>query len=86
MGIVLAALAVAPWAKSMPPELRVAGLAYIVFLLVAGQPFNVYWGAIVAPILACWFAFVVEGIKAASAGHVTQHSSMRQSEDLHGSS
>jgi len=63
MGIVLAALAVAPWAKSMPQDLRIAGLAYILFLLVAGQPFNAYWGANAAPLLACWFAFVADGAR-----------------------
>jgi hypothetical protein len=63
MGVVLAAVAIAPWAKSMPQAVRVAGLTYIVFLFVAGQPFNMYWGAIAAPLLATWLAFVGDGAR-----------------------
>ena len=61
MGVVLAALAIAPWARSMPQELRIAGLTYILFLCVAGQSFNTYWGAVAAVVLACWFPYAAEG-------------------------
>jgi hypothetical protein len=61
MGVMLAALVLAPWARSMPRELRVAGLTYIVFLCVAGQSFNTYWGAVAAAILACWLPYAAEG-------------------------
>jgi hypothetical protein len=61
MGVVLAALAIAPWARSMPRALRVAGATYILFLCVAGQSFNTYWGAVAAAILACWLPYAAEG-------------------------
>ena len=54
---VLTALILAATARSMPAELRWTGIAYAAFFLVVGQPFNNYWGAVVAPVLACWLPF-----------------------------
>jgi hypothetical protein len=54
---VLTALIVAGMARNMPAELRWTGIAYMAFFFVVGQPFNNYWGAVAAPVLACWLPF-----------------------------
>jgi hypothetical protein len=61
--LILSILMLAPWAPTMPRPLRAAGLAYLLFFSVAGQPFNAYWGGLTAPLLGCWFLYVVDGAR-----------------------
>lgn len=66
---VLTSLILAGTARSMPSELRWTGIAYIAFFLVVGQPFNNYWGAVAAPVLACWLPFAGASARVRAIGH-----------------
>jgi hypothetical protein len=46
----------------MPIHVRLGVVAYAAFFLVAGQPFNAYWGWMCGPLLALWTAFAPQGI------------------------
>jgi hypothetical protein len=58
---VLAVLAL--FARSAPAQLRGSLIAYVVFFLVVGQPFNDYWGLVTTPIWAYALAHSVEGLR-----------------------
>ncbi len=57
------ALAVSAWSVRMPREFRIVGLVYAGFFTIAGQPFDGYWGAMAAPVLACWLPYVADGAR-----------------------
>jgi len=52
----------AGWARTMPAHVRLGVLVYAAFFMCAGQPFNLYWGHMVAPLLAMWMAYSPEGL------------------------
>jgi hypothetical protein len=58
------ACAALAWAGSVPRSLRLGLLIYVPFFLAVGQPFNVYWGFIIAPLFALWLSYVPDGVAA----------------------
>jgi hypothetical protein len=58
---VVAAVA-AWWAPGMPIHVRMGVLVYVGFFLIAGQPFNTYWGWMVGPLAALWLAHAPSGV------------------------
>jgi hypothetical protein len=52
------------WADRMPMHVRLAVVTYAVFFMCVGQPFDVYWGYLIAPVLALWGAYAPQGIQA----------------------
>ncbi len=60
--IVLAAAAC--WAPTMPPHVRIGVMTYAAFFMVAGQPFDMYWGLMIGPMLAIWMAYAPHGFMA----------------------
>jgi len=59
--IACAALA---WADSVPRSLQMGLLIYVPFFLIVGQPFNVYWGFMIASLFALWLSYVPDGVAA----------------------
>jgi hypothetical protein len=59
--LAMVAAVAALWAPRMPVHVRMGVLVYVGFFLIAGQPFNVYWGWMVGPLLALWLAYVPSG-------------------------
>jgi hypothetical protein len=55
-GLLVAVAVGAWWSPSMPWHVRAGVVAYALFFLVAGLPYNVYWGVIVGPLLGLWLA------------------------------
>ena len=55
-------LAAAAWWGPMPTEIRIGVVSYTIFLLIAGQPFDAYWGLMMGPMLAMWMAYAPSGI------------------------
>ena len=51
------------WANRMPMPVRLAVVTYAVFFTCVGQPFDVYWGYLIAPLLALWGAYAPQGIQ-----------------------
>jgi hypothetical protein len=45
----------------MPVHIRGCVLVYSVLFLVVGQPFNQYWGLLIAPITAMWLTYAPSG-------------------------
>jgi len=60
-------------APETPRHARVAGAVFLGFLLVAGQPFNHYWGLVAAPVWAVVAGCGAAGLVAA-AGHLRRPS------------
>jgi hypothetical protein len=55
-------LAMLAWAApSMPSQLRAASVAYAALFLIVGQPFDVYWGLLTAPIWGLTFVHARTG-------------------------
>jgi len=56
--IALGLIVIAWAAPKLPQQARVAGMAYLLLFLVAGQSFNAYWGLITAPLwgITLWYA------------------------------
>jgi len=53
----------AAWtAPSMPGQLRLASIAYALLFCALGQPFNVYWGLLTAPIWGFTFVYAAGGM------------------------
>jgi hypothetical protein len=50
------------WAPTMPPHVRISVIVYAVFFVIAGQPFDMYWGLMIGPLLALWMAHAPSGI------------------------
>ena len=63
-GVLVAFAIAAWWSKTMPWHVRAGIVAYAVFFAVAGQPFNGYWGLIVAPLFGLWLAHAERGVAA----------------------
>jgi hypothetical protein len=59
LAVALVAMAAGLAGRRAPPVVRVASAAYAAFFLVAGQPFNHYWGLVAAPLwaLSCGYGF-----------------------------
>jgi hypothetical protein len=78
--IVVVAVVVAYWAHEMPSHLRLSVLLYCVLFMAVGQPFNDYWGFLIAPIITLWLAYTPQGLRAllANAG-LTYRPCQRQS-------
>ena len=47
-----------------PRSLQLGLLPYVPFFLVIGQPFNVYWGFVVAPLFALWLSYTPAAVNA----------------------
>jgi hypothetical protein len=58
------ACAALAWAGSVPTSLRIGLLIYVPFFLIVGQPFNVYWGFMIAPLFALWLSYAPDGVAA----------------------
>jgi hypothetical protein len=52
------------WAGRVPSSLRIGLLIYVPFFLIVGQPFNVYWGFMIAPLFALWLSYAPDGVAA----------------------
>ena len=52
------------WSPKMPWHVRSGVLAYALFFLAVGHPFNQYWGLMVSPLAGLWLAYVPDGIRA----------------------
>ena len=63
-GVLMAFAVSAWWSKTMTWHVRAGVVAYAVFFLVCGQPFNGYWGLNVAPLFGFWLAHVEHGVAA----------------------
>ena len=50
-------------APAAPVQLRVGILAYVATFAIIGQPFNVYWGWVTAPLWAFGLAHCVDGVR-----------------------
>jgi hypothetical protein len=55
-GLLVAVAVGAWWSPSMPWHVRAGVVASALFFLVAGLPYNVYWGVIVGPLLGLWLS------------------------------
>lgn len=62
------------WAPAMPRHVRISVIAYAAFFMVVGQPFDVYWGMMIGPLLAVWMGHAPSGIKALLAQPVVARS------------
>jgi hypothetical protein len=63
MFALVVALAVAAWwAPKMPVHVRATVLIYSGLFLFIGQPFNTYWGELIAPLVALWLAYIPAGL------------------------
>jgi hypothetical protein len=63
-GALMAFAVSAWWSKTMTWHVRAGVVAYAAFFFVFGQPFNGYWGLIVAPLFGFWLAHGERGIAA----------------------
>jgi hypothetical protein len=61
-GVVVVFAVSAWWSSTMTWHVRAGVIAYAVFFLVFGQPFNGYWGLVVAPLFGLWLAHGERGI------------------------
>ena len=50
-------------APAAPVQLRLGILAYVATFAIIGQPFNVYWGWVTAPLWAFGLAYSVDGLR-----------------------
>ena len=65
--IVAAALVAAWWNPRLPLHARATLPMYLGLFLVAGLPFNGYWGLLIAPTVSLWLAYSWGGLRAAWA-------------------
>ena len=61
-GLLVAFAVAAWWSRSMTWHVRAGVIAYAVFFLFCGLPFNGYWGLIVAPMFGLWLANGASGV------------------------
>jgi hypothetical protein len=60
--LLVAAGVAAWWAPTMPLHVRANVLVYSVLFLFVGLPFNVYWGELIAPLVALWVTYAPTGL------------------------
>jgi hypothetical protein len=63
-GVLVAFAVSAWWSKTMTWHVRAGVIAYAAFFFVFGQPFNGYWGLVVAPLFGLWLAHGEAGLAA----------------------
>ena len=63
-GVLVAFAVSAWWSRTMTWHVRAGVIAYAVFFLFFGLPFNGYWGLIVAPLFGLWLAHSERGLVA----------------------
>ena len=63
-GVLMAFAVSAWWSKTMTWHVRAGIVAYAVFFLAFGHPFNGYWGLNVAPLFGLWLAHAEHGVAA----------------------
>jgi hypothetical protein len=61
-GVLVAFAVAAWWSNTMTWHVRAGIVTYAVFFSVVGQPFNGYWGLIVAPLFGLWLAHAERGL------------------------
>lgn len=61
-GVLVAFAVSAWWSRTMTWHVRAGVIAYAVFFLFFGLPFNGYWGLIVAPLFGLWLAHAERGV------------------------
>ena len=61
-GVLVAFAVSAWWSTAMPWHVRAGVIAYAVFFLFVGLPFNGYWGLVVAPLFGLWLAHAERGV------------------------
>jgi hypothetical protein len=61
-GLLMAFAVCTWWFKSMPWHVRAGVVAYAVFFLLCGQPFNGYWRLVFAPLFGLWLTHGERGI------------------------
>jgi hypothetical protein len=62
LAAVVVLMVAAWWAPAVPTHVRMGVVTYLLFFSIVGQPFNVYWGLMVGPLLALWLAHAPSGI------------------------
>jgi hypothetical protein len=63
-GLLVALAVSAWWSTTMTWHVRTGVIAYALFFLFFGLPFNGYWGLIVAPLFGLWMAHGERGVAA----------------------
>jgi len=63
VAIVAVALVAAWWNRCLPLHARVTLIMYSAMFLVIGQPFNGYWGLLIAPTASLWLAYSWGGLR-----------------------
>ena len=63
-GVLMTFAVSAWWSPTMTWHVRAGVVAYAVFFLLCGHPFNGYWGLTVAPLFGLWLAHAQIGIAA----------------------
>jgi hypothetical protein len=61
-GVLMAFAVGAWWSTTMTWHVRAGVVAYAVFFLFFGLPFNGYWGLIVGPLFGLWLAHATSGV------------------------
>ncbi len=61
-GVLVAFAVGAWWSRTMTWHVRAGVMAYAVFFLFFGLPFNGYWGLIVGPLFGLWLAHAQSGV------------------------
>ena len=61
-GALMAFAVAAWWSKTMTWHVRAGVIAYAIFFLVCGHPFNGYWGLTIAPLFGFWLAHAEQGV------------------------
>ena len=66
-GMLVAFAVSAWWSKAMTWHVRAGIVAYAVFFFFVGQPFNGYWGLVVAPLFGLWLSDAERGLAVLAA-------------------
>ncbi|HEX5108480.1 MAG TPA: hypothetical protein VFV95_08545 [Vicinamibacterales bacterium] len=63
VAIVAVAIVAAWWNRRLPLHARVTLVMYCALFLAIGQPFNQYWGLLIAPTASLWLAYSWGGLR-----------------------